>query len=48
MKWIVEYQENGRYRTTSFDKEGATEQDVVNWFGLEESDIDWYRIRPVK
>lgn len=45
MKWIVEYQENGRRGTTSFDKEDSTERDVIEWFGLEEPDIDWYRIK---
>ena len=45
MKYIVEFSENGNKMTTSLDKEDATEQDVIELFGLNEPDIDWYKIR---
>lgn len=45
MKWIVEFSENGKPMTTSLNKEDSTEQDVIDLFGLNEPDIDWYKIR---
>lgn len=44
-KWIVKYRENGsdRIRTTSHTG-NKTRQEVIDFFGLNESDIDWYEI----
>lgn len=44
-KWVVKYKEVGsdRIRTTSHSA-NKTEEEVINFFGLNESDIDWYEI----
>lgn len=48
MKYIVDFSENGKRMQTSLEKEDATEADVVEMFGLNEPDIDWYKITKVK
>lgn len=46
MKYEATFSENGNVMTRTFQKEGATERDVIDWFGLEEDDIDWYKVKP--
>lgn len=31
--------------TRTYDKPDATKEDVIEWFGLREHDIDWFRIK---
>ncbi len=33
--------------TRTFQKDDATEREVIDWFGLEENDIDWYKIKRI-
>jgi len=44
MTYKATFSEKGHVMSQTFTKEGATEQDVIEWFGLNESDIDWYKI----
>lgn len=45
MKWIVKYREVGsdRIRTTSHSGNKSKEE-VIEWFGLNGKDIDWYEV----
>lgn len=47
MRFKVTFSENGRVMIQTFSKPDASEQDVINWFGLEEPDIDWYKIEKI-
>lgn len=44
MTYKATFSEKGHVMSQTFTNEGATEQDVIEWFGLNESDIDWYKI----
>ena len=44
MTYKATFSEKGHVMSQTFTKEGATEQNVIEWFGLNESDIDWYKI----
>lgn len=45
MKWIVKYREVGsdRIRTTAHTG-NITKEEVIEWFGLNGKDIDWYEV----
>lgn len=45
MKYEATFSENGKVMTRTFDKPDTTEREVIDWFGLEEDDIDWYEIK---
>lgn len=47
MKYEATFSENGNVMTRTFQKEDATERDVIDWFGLEEDDIDWYEVKRI-
>lgn len=40
MKFEATFSEHGRVMTRIYDKPDATKEDVIEWFGLRESDID--------
>ena len=45
MKWIVKYREVGsdRIRTTTHSG-NKTKEEVIEWFGLNGNDIDYYEV----
>lgn len=45
MKFEATFSERGRVMTRTYDKPGATEEDVIEWFGLREHEIDWFIIK---
>lgn len=45
MKYEVTFSENGHVMTQTFDKPDADEQEVIDWYGLREPDIEWFRIK---
>lgn len=47
MKFEATFSEHGRVMTRTYDKPDATKDDVIEWFGLRESDIDWFRIKQI-
>lgn len=47
MKFEATFSEHGRVMTRTYDKPDATKEDVIEWFGLRESDIDWFRIKQI-
>lgn len=47
MKYEATFSEKGNVMTRTFDKPDATEREVIDWFGLEEADIDWYEIKRI-
>lgn len=30
---------------TTYDKYNAAEKEIIDWFGLNNSDIDWFKIK---
>ncbi len=44
MTYKVTFSEKGHKMQTTYTKDNASEQEIVDWFGLNESDIDWYKI----
>lgn len=40
MKFETTFSEHGRVMTRTYDKPDATKEDVIEWFGLREHDID--------
>ncbi len=44
MTYKATFSEKGHVMSRTYSKPGATEQDVICWFGLNEPDIDWYKI----
>lgn len=46
MKAIIKFKESGKDRIdkTSYTGENITKEFIINWFGLEDDDIDWYDI----
>lgn len=47
MKFEATFSEHGRVLTRTYDKPDATKEDVIEWFGLREHDIDWFRIKQI-
>lgn len=47
MKFEATFSERGRVMTRTYDKPGATKEDVIEWFGLREHDIDWFTIKEI-
>lgn len=47
MKFEATFSEHGRVMTRTYNKPDATKEDVIEWFGLRESDIDWFRIKQI-
>lgn len=47
MKFEAPFSERGRVMTRTYDKPGATKEDVIEWFGLREHDIDWFTIKEI-
>lgn len=47
MRYKATFSEKGHVMSQTFEKLDASEQDVINWFGLEEPDIDWYKIEKI-
>lgn len=45
MKFEATFSERGRVMTRTYDKPSATEEDVIEWFGLREHEIDWFIIK---
>lgn len=44
MKYKVIFSEKGKVMQTIYDKYNATEKEIIDWFGLNNSDIDWFKI----
>ena len=44
MKYKVIFSEKGKVMQTTYDKYNATEKEIIDWFGLNNSDIDWFKI----
>jgi len=46
MKAIVKYKEVGREHIgeTAYIGENLTRRFIIEWFGLEEADVEWYEI----
>ena len=44
MKYKVIFSEKGKVMQTAYDKYNATEKEIIDWFGLNDSDIDWFKI----
>ena len=38
------FSEKGKVMQTTYDKYNATEKEIIDWFGLNNSDIDWFKI----
>lgn len=47
MKFEATFSQNGRVMTKIYDREDATEEDVIDWFGLREINIDWFSIKRI-
>ena len=47
MKFEATFSERGRVMTRTYDKPDATKEDVIEWFGLREHDIDWFTIKEI-
>lgn len=47
MKFEATFSERGRVMTRTYDKPGATEEDVIEWFGLREYEIDCFIIKKI-
>ncbi len=47
MTYKITFSEKGHTMSTSYTKDNSTEQDVIDWFGLNEPDIDWYKIEKI-
>lgn len=47
MKFEATFSVHGRVMTRTYDKPDATKEDVIEWFGLREHDIDWFRIKQI-
>lgn len=47
MKFEATFSGNGRVMTRIYDKPDATEEDVIEWFGLRESSIDWFSVKRI-
>jgi len=47
MKYKATFSEKGNVMTRTLDKPDATEREVIDWFGLDEDDIDWYKIKRI-
>lgn len=47
MKFEATFSEHGRVMTRTYDKQDATKEDVIEWFGLREHDIDWFTIKEI-
>lgn len=45
MKFEATFSEHGRVMTRTCDKPDA--EDVIEWFGLREHDIDWFTIKEI-
>lgn len=45
-KWIIKYREVGSdiIRSTSYTGYNTTKTDVIKFFGLENSDVEWYDV----
>ena len=44
MKYKVIFSENGKVMQTTYNKYNATREEIIEWFGLNNSDIDWFKI----
>lgn len=44
MKYKVIFSEKGKVMQTTYDKYNATREEIIEWFGLNNSDIDWFKI----
>lgn len=44
MKYRVIFSENGKVMQTTYNKYNATKEEIIDWFGLQNSDIDWFKI----
>lgn len=44
MKYIIDFSENGKEMQVTYNKVDATEQEIIEWFGLNDPVIDWYKI----
>ena len=44
MKYKVIFSEKGKVMQTTYNKHYATEKEIIDWFGLNDSDIDWFKI----
>ena len=47
MTFEATFSERGRVMTRTYDKPDATEEDVIDWFGLREINIDWFSIKRI-
>lgn len=47
MKFEATFSEHGRVMTRTYDKPDATKEDVIEWFGLREHDIEWFTIKQI-
>ena len=47
MKYEVTFSENGRVMIRTFDKSDATEEDVIDWFGLRDINVEWFSIKRI-
>ena len=47
MKFEATFSERGRVMTRTYDKPGATKEDVIEWFGLRGSNIEWFSIKRI-
>lgn len=45
-KWIIKYRDVGsdRIRSTSYTGYNTTKADVIKFFGLDNSDVEWYDV----
>lgn len=47
MKFEATFSVHGRVMTRTYDKPDATKEDVIEWFGLREHDIEWFTIKEI-
>lgn len=47
MKYEVTFSQNGRVMSRTYEKPDATESDVIDWYGLRESSIEWFSIKRI-
>lgn len=47
MKFEATFSVHGRVMTKTYDKPDTTKEDVIEWFGLREHDIDWFTIKEI-